>query len=161
MSTVSYQITDEKTGEKLSNFALSEGDLVIADRAYGTINGVAHCINSAANFILRLRTNCFAVWDENGEKVDIAARFAKLGCGEAASFKGLVHMPDGGVKPIRICAHSKNEAARCESEKRLRHTANKKGYKLADETIQFNEFVVVATSLPDNVTDAQVMDAYR
>ena len=37
INTVSYKITDEKTGEKMSNFALSEGDLAIADRAYGTI----------------------------------------------------------------------------------------------------------------------------
>jgi hypothetical protein len=41
--------------------------LAVADRAYGTLNGMAHCLNCGADYILRLRTNCFAVYDENGK----------------------------------------------------------------------------------------------
>jgi hypothetical protein len=42
MSCVSYKITKEEIGEKLSNFPLRKGDLVIADRAYGTINSIEY-----------------------------------------------------------------------------------------------------------------------
>jgi hypothetical protein len=52
--------------------------LVVADRAYGTLNGMKHCLNCGADYILRLRTNGFSVYDENGNKIDIAGRFAEL-----------------------------------------------------------------------------------
>ena len=41
-----YKITKEEVGETLRNFNFSRGDLVIADRAYGTVMGIEHALLS-------------------------------------------------------------------------------------------------------------------
>jgi hypothetical protein len=78
MTSDTFKITKEETGETLSNFDFRRGDVVIADRAYGTLKGMKHCLNRGADYILRLHTGCFAVYDENGNKFDIAGVFAGL-----------------------------------------------------------------------------------
>jgi hypothetical protein len=78
MTSDTFKITKEEIRETLSNFNFRGGDLAVADRAYGTLNGMTHCLSCGANYILCLRTNCFAVYDENGNKIDSAGRFAEL-----------------------------------------------------------------------------------
>ncbi|MDR2802698.1 MAG: hypothetical protein LBB22_00220 [Treponema sp.] len=86
MTSDTFKITKEETGKTLSNFNFRRGDLVVADREYGTVKGINHCLNCGADYILRLHTGCFAVYDENGNKFDIAGIFAGLKSGEAAVF---------------------------------------------------------------------------
>jgi hypothetical protein len=40
MTGGTFKITKEHIGETLCNFGFRPGDLVIADRAYGTLNGI-------------------------------------------------------------------------------------------------------------------------
>ena len=41
-----FKITQQSTGESLKNFKHTKGCLVIADRAYGTIKSIEHCIKA-------------------------------------------------------------------------------------------------------------------
>ena len=41
-----FKLTEQSTGESLKNFDIKEKDLIIADRAYGTIRSMEHCLNS-------------------------------------------------------------------------------------------------------------------
>jgi hypothetical protein len=93
MTSDTFKITKEETGEKLDNFNLRRGDLVVADRAYGTLNGIKHCLNCGADYILRLRTDCFAVYDENGDKYDIAGGCAHLKSGESSEAEVFAVLP--------------------------------------------------------------------
>jgi hypothetical protein len=63
-----FKITKEETGKTLSNFNFRGGDLAVADRAYGTLHGMKHCLNCGADYIPRPRTNGFAVYNENGKR---------------------------------------------------------------------------------------------
>jgi hypothetical protein len=75
--------------------------LVVADRAYGTLNGMKHCLNRGT----RLRTDCFAVYDENGNKVDSAGGFEDLKRGEsseAAVFAVLPYTPIQTARPASL-----------------------------------------------------------
>ena len=47
-----FKITEQSTGETLKNFTSSKGCLVIADRAYGAIKSIGHCLLAGADFIL-------------------------------------------------------------------------------------------------------------
>jgi hypothetical protein len=53
MTSDTFKITKEETGETLSNFDFRRGDLVVADRAYGTLKGMNHCLTCGADYILR------------------------------------------------------------------------------------------------------------
>jgi hypothetical protein len=68
-------------GERLDRYALSIGDIVIADRGYGTIRGMEHVRKAGAGFLLRLRTNAFTLYDEDGRKIELAAHLRQLRAG--------------------------------------------------------------------------------
>jgi len=170
MSSVSHKITTQDAGETLLNFELNQGDLVIADRAYGTLNGVMYCAQTGADYILRLRTNHFAIYDENGDKINILSSIKNLDYEESMDIQGFVK-PTGSSGndnnsdeqiPIRICIRRKS-APDCEkSKKKLLCRKYNKGHKtLSQKTIKFNEYIIVATSLPSTVTTDGVLETYR
>ena len=92
MCTVSYKITRSEVGEALRNFPLQRGDLAIGDRAYGTVNGIDHCVKSGADFILRLRANGAKLYDDNGKAIDIVSKFQDLESEECGCFQAFVRM---------------------------------------------------------------------
>lgn len=159
--SVYHTITEEDVGEKLSNFALRKGDLAIADRAYGTIGGIAHCIDNGADYILRLRTTCFRIYNNEGEKIDLISRFQSLDCEECGEVAGFIHLIDGRTVPVRVCVKRKSKEAFENSKKKLRRRESKNGNKLSDATLKFNEFIVLATSLPDSIPAVDVLETYR
>ncbi len=60
------------TGESLKNFTLATGCLVIADRAYGTIKSIEHCLASGGDFIIRIKNKAFNIYDASGRKLVFA-----------------------------------------------------------------------------------------
>lgn len=159
LSAVSYKITDQKTGEKMSNFILDEGDLAIADRAYGTINSIEYCLQNNADFIFRLRTGCFAVYGENGDKKDMVSEFSHLDYEESTEFSAFIH--SSKKMPVRICVRRKDKQACEKTKKKLHRNASKKQRKLSAESESFNEYIVLVTSLPSNISADEVLQTYR
>jgi hypothetical protein len=161
LNTVSYKITDEKTGEKLNNFTLVKGDLAIADRAYGTISGISHCLRNYADFIFRLRTNCFSVYDESGDKINMLSKFTHLEYEQSAEFSAFVHNADGCAAPVRICVRKKDKEACEKANKKIRRRASRKQQKLSENTEKFNEYIVLVTSLPPEISAMEILNTYR
>lgn len=159
LNAVSYKITDEKTGEKMSNFTLSEGDLAIADRAYGTINSIEYCLQNHADFIFRLRTGCFSVYDENGDKIDMLSAFSHLDYEKSAEISAFIRK--NGELPVRICVRRKDKVTYEKTRKKLQRTANRKQRKLSAAAEAFNEYIVLVTSLPSDISADEVLDTYR
>ena len=56
-----FQITDETVGERLQNFRLEKQDLIVADRAYASIQGIEYCREQGCAFILRIRNKAFSL----------------------------------------------------------------------------------------------------
>ncbi|MGD9569244.1 MAG: transposase [Sedimentibacter sp.] len=161
MNSVSHKITTQEVGETLLNFKLNKGDLVIGDRAYGTINGISHCIKNEADYILRLRTNCFKIFDENRKEIDMLSKLVVLDYEKSIDFLGFVKNNDKTFLPVRVCAKKKSKEA-CENAlKKLKRRASKKQNVLYDKTIQFNEYIVLITSLSKSITTYDVLETYR
>lgn len=161
LNAVSYKITDEKTGEKMSNFVLSEGDLAIADRAYGTVNSIEYCLENSADFIFRLRTNSFSMYDENGDKIDVLSMLSHLEYEQNTEFSAFIHKTRGLRIPVRVCARKKDKVACEEAQKKLRRTASRKQRKLSETAESFNEYIVLVTSLPLDISVAEILETYR
>ena len=67
-----FKITGQSTGESLKNFTLAKGCLVIADRAYGTIKSIEHCLASGGDFIIQIKNKAFNIYDAGGRKLVFA-----------------------------------------------------------------------------------------
>jgi hypothetical protein len=119
------------------------------------------CLNCGADYILRLRTDGFAVYDENGNKFDIAGGFAGLKSGERSEAAVFALLPDKSRIPVRICVKRKDKEGCEKSRKKLDRRASRKGTKLREKTVLFNECIVVVPSLPNTVTAEEVLETYR
>jgi len=159
-----FLITEEKTGEKLSNFkGFGKNDIVIADRAYGTLTGISHLRKSGADYILRLRTEAFNIYDEKGDKIDLAKQFSRLmawNCGEITGWCDI----NGEQTPVRICALRKDAINEFKGMRRMKEI---KGCKKRDVNLvsalqeEYNKYVIVATSLGKEASAEQVLQLYR
>jgi hypothetical protein len=161
MHAVRHMLTGQEVGESLKNYALEPGDLVVADRAYGTLTSMSYCIDNKADFLLRFRSKACVIYDEDGKRIDILERLSALSDGEYLDLttygisEGKVHVP------FRICAVRKDEDSCRATQKRLSRTQSKKQIEFSPETHEFNNFIVVATSLGEEVPASRVLALYR
>jgi len=159
MAGLQCKITAQSVGEALVNFEITPNMLVIADRMYSTVKGMAHCLDAGADFILRMRKNSFKTCDAGGNKIDLLSIFKQLGAEEYADFKAVAVSKDGTSVPVRICAKRKTPEQIEQVCKKLK-LLERKG-RISDEAKMFNEYIVVVTSLGKNISAGQVLSTYR
>jgi hypothetical protein len=159
MSGLQCKITPQSTGETLVNFEIKPRMLVLADRIYATVNGMMHCLNAGADFVVRMRKNSFKACDSNGNRLNLLAIFKQLKTGEYADFKALALSKDGKRVPVRICAKRKTPEQIEQAMKKLK-LLERKG-RVSDEAKMFNEYIVLVTSLDDTVSVEQILSVYR
>jgi len=158
-----FLITNEKTGEKLVNFkALGKNDIVIADRAYGTIPGISHLKEQGVDYVLRLRADAFKIRDEKGEEIDLAEKFSRLMSWNYGEITGWCHI-NGKNVPLRICALRKDVLNEWKGLERLK---KEKGCKCGVNLVsalqkEYNKYIIVITSLGKDVSTEQVLQLYR
>ena len=65
--TVAEQIlTDASVGESMTNFQrIQKNDLMVADRAYGTVTGMRYLEEQGAYYALRLKAKAFNLYRRN------------------------------------------------------------------------------------------------
>lgn len=60
LKLVERHLTEAKEGEKLSRFnEIGRNDIIMADRAYGTIKGIEYALEKGADYIFRLKAKSF------------------------------------------------------------------------------------------------------
>jgi len=155
----SMEITTIKEGEKLDRYQVGKDDILIADRIYGTIKGIEYAKANESDFILRLKSKAFIIYDKEGNKIDIMSQIRHLKEWQSTSID-CFYKCDNELKSIRICAMKKDKKA-CEQAKRnmQKKVSRKQEEVVSAETIELNEYIIVATSLI--YTNEQIFELYR
>jgi hypothetical protein len=155
------EVKDE--GEKLSHFkSITAGQIMVGDRVYGTIQGMEYVRGKGADFILRLRAGAFNVYNQSGEKISLLRGFKGLKRGESAE-KTAYYLSKGEYKPVSICVMKKDRSSERAGLERIEKTNRRKhgGKESSPLQSEYNKYVIVATSLDDSVTAAQILELYR
>ncbi len=155
-----FKVTEQSTGESLENFTLEKGCLVIADRAYGTIKSIEHCLSSGSDFIIRIKNKAFHLYDSSGEKI-IYTDWLKTVIETAAELTVYLKTKNKGLVPLRICAARKTEEEIRKEEKRLKQLESKKQKKYSKETKFTHRYMFIITSLPPEVSAEEVLSCYH
>ena len=158
-----FLITDMKTGEKLVNFTdIGPEDIVIADRIYGTLVGLAYLMSLKAGYVLRLRAGGFNLYDQNEEKIDLVEQFSGLKEGESGEIPAWCII-NSRYEAVRICALRKDTDSERKGLKRLtKENQRKQGGKPVSELQQeYNKYIIVMTSVGPEATAAEVLELYR
>lgn len=103
-----FKTTEEKTGETLKNFIIQKNDLIIADRAYGTITSMEYCLENGGDFIFRIKNKPFNIYNEKQEKILLTDWLRTLD-GDVAETRIYFKDSNKKLRPLRICAIPKTE----------------------------------------------------
>jgi len=161
MQCAEYNITAEKIGESLKNFKLQSNDLVVADRIYSTFVGMKHCIDNGANFVMRLRSKSFNMYDAQDQKIDLLTHLQSLRDGENIDLTVFVKMTGTESTPVRICARKKDKDAIEKSQRKLERKKSRKQESISEDTVTFNNYIVLVTMLPREILAEQILELYR
>jgi hypothetical protein len=161
LRSCAYKITRQSVGESLTNFEFEKGDLVLGDRGYGTITGIEHCVACGVDYLLRLQTNCFNIYDAAGGRIEMLSVVRDLEYEESTEITCYIHRSKNEVIPVRVCVKRKDRDACKKAKKRMARSASRKQRIYSDEAKRLNEYIIVATSLPQSISRDSILETYR
>ena len=132
---------------------------LIADRAYGTIKSTEHCL-TAGGVIIRIKNKAFNIHDAGGRKL-VFADWLRTAGETAEELNAYVRNSEKKLVPLRICACKKTKAEIAAEKKRIKKTESRKQMKLGDETVFTHNYIFVITSLPAEISAAEILSCYR
>lgn len=161
LKCLSCKITGQKIGETLKNFSPKEKWILLADRAYGTLTSIEHCIQAKADFILRLRHGAFKLYDSNGNEINLLEKLCKVTSDIAADIEVYVKLPTLGFTRLRICAIKIPDEKLDDVKRKNKRKASKKQIQTSAEALRMSEYVVVITALPTMISAHDIISLYR
>jgi len=153
------ELTTDKEGERLTRHKVSENDIFIADRIYCTMSGIEHVLANKGDFVIRFKSKAFNLYDENGDPIDLLSSLRMLEPLRNTEVK-CYYKFNGELRPLRIVAMRKDAKAIESCKHKMARKAGRKQEKAAQEdTVELNEYIVLATSL--DYTNEQILELYR
>lgn len=160
--TTSIELTDRGGGESLERFSLRAGEIVIADRAYGTRKGLAHTTRSGAEFIVPFAWSNLPLETREGKPLDLLAALRSVPEAQASEFPVQFCAPDGEAIACRLVAIRKSEPLAEKARQGILAISRRRGNpKIDARTLEAAGYLFVLTNLPAELSAESVLDLYR
>ena len=155
----SMELTTNKEGERLTRHEVKESDIMVADRIYCTMSGIEHVVSKKGDYILRFKSKAFNLYDAYGESVELLPHLRNLKALESTEME-CFYKHNGKLRPVRIVAMKKDwKAVESCKRKMARKVSRKQEKAIQADTLELNEYVVLATSL--EYSNEQILELYR
>ena len=157
-----FELTTAQGGEKLGRFDFAPGDIVVADRGYRGMAGLAHVRAAGADVLLRVGWRSYGWRDQNGAAVSLTDRFDHVGPGQMDEAALLVAAPDGTTQPVRVIAFGQNNAAMDAARRKIRRKSTHNHHVVDASSLEAARHLYLMTSLtgPD-WPPARLVQMYR
>jgi alanyl-tRNA synthetase len=123
------------------------------------MSGIEYVLANKGNYVIRFKSKAFNLYDEYGYPIELLPHLRNLkalGNTEVRCF----YKHNGELRPIRIVAMKKDdEAIEATKRKMARKVVRKQEKEVQSDTVELNEYVVLATSL--DYTNEQILELYR
>jgi hypothetical protein len=158
----SVELTNAKTAESLERFAVTAGDVLVGDRAYGTRAGMASVEQRGAFFIVPFAWPSVPLITADGQPFSLFEALRSLPEARPGEFRVQLQSPDGRLIAARLVAIRKSEPAAEKARKKALRERTKKGRANVDvRTLEAAGYWFVLTNLPDTITAQSVLELYR
>jgi hypothetical protein len=160
--TTAIDLTDWRGGESLERFALRPGEIVIADRGYGTRKSLAHAAQAGAYFIVRISWSNVPLELSDGTPFELVETLRAMPEARAEQAEVQFRSPTGQVVPCRFVAVRKSEPAAERARQAILADGRRHGNPKIDvRTLEAAGYVFVLTNLPEEMTAESVLQLYR
>ena len=145
------RVGPQQPGESFAQVTLQAGDLLIADRNYGTRANVHRALDAGAALIVRVVPRQFPLTTRAGRPFSYAHAVARVAPGQSAEFEvATTATPTQPAMPGRVVIYhlTDEQAARAAHAQRRRRSRSGRHRPLAAETEEGWQYVVLFTTLP-------------
>jgi hypothetical protein len=158
-----YELTDSHGAEMLQRTPMQSGDVILADRNYLSRHGARYTTEHGAHLLVRLRWSHSPMQDDRGRPFDALRHAKRLRVGEVGSWKSsIVIEKDGHCLPGRVVATKLPAPIARRAERRIIKESSKKCQSLNPRTLEAAHFVMVFTTLPEDLlSSTDVLELYR
>lgn len=153
------EVTDKHCAEKLSHFALQQGDIVVADAAYGYRCHVAYAREHNSDVVVRTWLPGFPLEDAEGKKFDAVA-WLVAHHGQVAEWSGYFSIARCRYA-VRLVAQRIPADKKAAAQKRKKKKARRDGRRIRSQTLELAGWVVLITTLDERWTSLEVLRLYR
>jgi hypothetical protein len=154
------ELTDKHGAENLQRLTYRPGEIVLGDRAYPKERNMRLVKQDGADFIVRMGWNALRLKRVDGKDFDLFATLRDL---EGKEGEARVRV-EGKSAPLdlRLVIRRKTPEEAEVEQKRLLKNASKRGTKVDPRSLEAAKYIMLLTSLPDNVFPAcDVLEIYR
>jgi len=156
------ELTDNHGGETLERFTIEPGDLLVADRAYGTANSIAHVTGEGGFVLVRINASSLPVWGGDGTQLDPLVLARALAPGEMSEVAVEIRPQAGKAITGRLCILALPVEQAAKAQARARRTKLKHGKRLGERAIESAKYVMLFMTVPRAMmTTTQVCATYR
>jgi hypothetical protein len=152
-------VTSPKVAEGFSNFSVKEGDVFLGDRGYSTARDIFYVHQNGGYVIVRM-ISTLPLFNSPGERFEILPELRKLEIGGMAEFRVLIKKGEDYLE-CRVCTIKKSHEAAEKSKKKIMRQASKHGFSPRESTLEFAEYVLVLTTLGDDMACGEILELYR
>lgn len=157
-----FELTSAQGGESLTRFQFAAGDIVMADRGYRGLPGLAHVRAAGADFLLRAGWRSFGWRDHSGAAVRLTDRFDHVGPDQFDEAQLLVAGSDGTMLPVRVIAFGHSAAAAVTARRKTLDKATRNRRAVAAGSLAASRHLYLVTSLDaPQWPAARLVEMYR
>lgn len=155
-------LSDWRGGESLERFTFRAGEIVIADRGYGTRKSLAHAAQAGAFFITRISWSNLPLELADGSAFDLIEALRSMREAQPGEVAVRFRGPAGRDVPCRFIAVRKSEPAAERTRQAILADGRRHGNPTIDlRTLEAAGYVFVLTNLPENLSAESVLQLYR
>lgn len=161
-----FKLTESKgvgTGETFSQFDVQEGDHILADRGYSTVNGIHYVTSKKAFVTVRVNTVALPLLNRKGKHFDLLQAVRSITKpGVNKTWKVAVAHREQPLITGRLCVIKKSEEATKLAQEKIRKEAKKKGRETRPETLEYAKYIILFTTFPiKTFSSLEVLEWYR
>jgi len=141
----------------------------MADRGYAHPGGIAHVLHGGGDVIVRMNLITLPLQDpRTGERLDVLKCVRRLRIGQADHWPAAVVIKGSRAAGTqdhiisgRLCAVRKTAVAAKKSQQRVTRESQRNGTKVQPQTLEAAKYVLVFTTLANEIAAADVLEIYR
>jgi hypothetical protein len=148
-------------GESFTRFAVSAGDLLIGDRAYGLRPGIFHVVDAGGDVLVRFALSNLPLQNPKGTRFDLLKRLRGLRGTKLGEWPVRLEWKGRWVDG-RVCALKKSRQAAEKAQREALRAAKKKGHEIKPSTLEAAAYTFVFTTVPYKyLATGKVLEMYR
>lgn len=161
-----FKLTETKgvgTGESFSQFAIKEGDYILADRGYSTANGIHYATVNKAFVTVRVNTAVLPLQDTRGNDFDLLKAVKSVTKpGISKAWRVETYNKNRAFVKGRLCVIRKSKEAIKLAHEKIIKEAIKKGRKTQPQTLEYAKYIILFTTFPEgDFAPSEILEWYR